>query len=170
MADEAPKRGRGRPRKVVEEAAPKRPRGRPRKVVEEEAAPKRPRGRPRKVVAEAEALKEKRPVGRPRKEGAVVVAKKPRGRPLRGAIGIVLDGAGNPRYTKDREDRENPTFRPLARGERRVSVASLESVDSFLSSSSDERPMARNGRGSKQGGGSAKGGGQKAGGSNEKDC
>ena len=53
---EAPKRGRGRPRKVVASdpnaiPAPKRPRGRPRKAVDPNAipAPKRPRGRPRKV-------------------------------------------------------------------------------------------------------------------------
>ena len=88
----APKKKRGRPKKVVEDedASPKekRPRGRPRKNVEEQAtedgdvAPKekRPRGRPRKDRTEAAKEtregaaedgdappKEKRPRGRPRK-------------------------------------------------------------------------------------------------------
>ena len=92
VLDPAPKKKRGRPKKIVEdEDAPpkeKRPRGRPRKDAEEqveggEAAPKekRPRGRPRKDRVEgaedaqdgsADAAgaepKEKRPRGRPRKE------------------------------------------------------------------------------------------------------
>ena len=73
------KRGRGRPRKIVEltedvEPAEKRGRGRPRKIVEEvetlEVGEKRGRGRPKKIVIETieETESEKRGRGRPRRD------------------------------------------------------------------------------------------------------
>lgn len=73
VPSDEPKRGRGRPRKVVvaseQPEQPKRGRGRPRKVVspDQPVQPKRPRGRPRKVAAPDQAQ--------------VTVAKRGRGRP-----------------------------------------------------------------------------------------
>ena len=91
------KRGRGRPRKIVDESQvieiiEKRGRGRPRKIVPEgemvESAEKRGRGRPRKVVDESQVIEltEKRGRGRPRKivdESQIVepAEKRGRGRP-----------------------------------------------------------------------------------------
>ena len=91
------KRGRGRPRKVIDESmliqqGEKRGRGRPRKPIDENAilqvGEKRGRGRPRKIVDESAIIEptEKRGRGRPRKpvdENAIlqVGEKRGRGRP-----------------------------------------------------------------------------------------
>ncbi|MBQ7880796.1 MAG: iron-sulfur cluster assembly scaffold protein [Clostridia bacterium] len=91
------KRGRGRPRKPVDEntvveVGEKRGRGRPRKIVDEtevvDVGEKRGRGRPKKVVDETavvEIVGEKRGRGRPRKERVEdeqpIAEKRGRGRP-----------------------------------------------------------------------------------------
>lgn len=89
------KRGRGRPKKVVddgeiEEQGEKRGRGRPRKAIDESVADegeKRGRGRPKKIVDESQVIDdgEKRGRGRPRKaveETTIEVGeKRGRGRP-----------------------------------------------------------------------------------------
>jgi len=59
--EEQPKRGRGRPKKVVTEPEVKRKVGRPKKEKTEET-PKRPRGRPKKQETEKILLTETRPV------------------------------------------------------------------------------------------------------------
>ena len=73
-----PKRGRGRPKKILtsteireKEAKPKRGRGRPKKILtsteirENEAKPKRARGRPKKILTSTE-IREKE--AKPKKE------------------------------------------------------------------------------------------------------
>jgi hypothetical protein len=59
---EPPKRGRGRPKKIVTEPEIKRKVGRPTKAPAEKTEPKRPVGRPKEEKTEP-----KRPVGRPKK-------------------------------------------------------------------------------------------------------
>lgn len=119
--DIKPKRGVGRPRKVVtEEDKPKRGVGRPRKAEMQEV--KRSVGRPRKVVEQTadkrsvgrpknvETQEVKRAVGRPRKEQSNAIVSRPVGRPRKVETQEVKRSVGRPR-----KEQTDTTIRPVGR-------------------------------------------------------
>ena len=152
---EGEKRGRGRPRKIVEETeqtivGEKRGRGRPRKPVDEtiEPAPvgeKKGRGRPKKVVeiSEVEVVAEKRGRGRPKKiveevEQVEIGEKRGRGRPrkiVEETEQIVVGekrGRGRPRKPVDETIEPAPVGEKKGRGRPRknaIAQSTLETAE-----------------------------------------
>ena len=143
LEQDLPKRGRGRPRKVMDDDQesnqdlPKRGRGRPRKVMDDDQEsnqdlPKRGRGRPRKVMDDDQESNQdlpKRGRGRPRKvmdndqESNQDLPKRGRGRPRK-----VMDddqesnqdlpkrGRGRPRKVMDDDQESNQDLPKRGRG------------------------------------------------------
>mmetsp|Transcript_4031 Transcript_4031/g.9322 ORF Transcript_4031/g.9322 Transcript_4031/m.9322 type:complete len:2885 (+) Transcript_4031:789-9443(+) len=134
--------------------APKRKRGRPRKILEDEEAPRRKRGRPRKVdpSVEVESLRRKRkrssdadlldsqPIegtpqkrgrGRPRKEerSSEPALKRPRGRPRKRQLEEEDLQASNATETKPRGKRGRPRKRPVEEPQVIVQVEREESPE-----------------------------------------